>query len=70
VPEEYELYNVTADPCETVNLASPLNATRESSIMQQRMSLLLAQQCRQKRLVPGSGPVPGMPSWGERDVSH
>jgi arylsulfatase A-like enzyme len=62
VPEEYELYNVTADPFEMVNLADPRYATMESCIMQQRLSLLLLQQCRRKRLIPSSGAVPGMPS--------
>ncbi len=65
VPEEYELYNVTADPCETTNLADPRYATPESRAMQQRLSVLLRQQCLQKRLAPGSGAVPGMPTCEE-----
>jgi hypothetical protein len=65
VPEEYELYNVTTDPCETSNLADPRYATPESRIMQKRLSVLLLQQCRQKRLSPGSGAVPGMPTCGD-----
>jgi hypothetical protein len=33
--------------------------------MQKRLSALLLQQCRQKRLAPSSGAVPGMPACGE-----
>ena len=65
VPEEYELYNVTTDPCETANLADPRYATPESRAMQKCLSVLLMQQCQQKRLAPGSGAVPGMPGCGE-----
>ncbi len=54
-PNEYEMYNVTADPMELENLAGkPEWKERES-----KMRELLVEQCARKRLVPASGPVPG-----------
>lgn len=61
VREQYELYNLTADPLELVNLANPANRTVQSQAIQQIMADLLQQQCLQKRLAPSSGVVPGMP---------
>jgi len=52
---EYEMYNVTADPMELENLAGkPEWQARESMLRE-----LLVEQCARKRLVPKSGPVPG-----------
>ncbi len=54
-PNEYEMYNVTADPMELENLAGkPEWKDRESKLRE-----LLVEQCARKRLVPKSGPVPG-----------
>lgn len=54
-PNEYEMYNVTADPMELENLAGkPEWKDRESALRD-----LLVEQCARKRLVPKSGPVPG-----------
>ena len=54
-PNEYEMYNVTADPMELENLAGkPEWKERESKLRE-----LLVEQCARKRLVPKSGPVPG-----------
>jgi len=57
VPNQYELYNVTADPLEVTNLAFPSNATDESREIQRRMSVLLKEQRQKKRLSPSSGNV-------------
>jgi len=57
-PEEYEMYNVTADPMELANL---YNVAQFSS-QQQTLAQLLAQQRAQKRLRPVSGTVPGQPA--------
>ncbi|TXK76777.1 sulfatase-like hydrolase/transferase [Paenibacillus sp. N3.4] len=52
VPDEYELYNLTADPLETYNLAHPAFATLETRDIQAYMAHLLEEQRKQKRLVP------------------
>ncbi|WP_391205931.1 sulfatase-like hydrolase/transferase [Psychrobacillus sp. L4] len=54
IPEQFELYNVTRDPLEQVNLADPSLATTESAIIQQILTKTLEQQCKQKRLSPTS----------------
>ncbi|GIP38382.1 sulfatase [Paenibacillus sp. J31TS4] len=51
-PEEYELYNLTADPLETHNLAHPALATERSRSMQAYMAALLEDQRKRKRLEP------------------
>ncbi len=61
VPEQFELYNLTKDPLEKTNLADPAFATIESAIIQRVLTKILEEQCRQKRLTPTSGEVPGMP---------
>ena len=60
VPEEYELYNLTADPLEEINLAAPGYATPESRKIQIKLTRLLEEQSRQKRLTPTSGTVAGV----------
>ena len=62
VEDQYELYNVTRDPTEECNLAFDLNETPESKIIQKILANILQEQCKQKRLSPSSGAVPGMPS--------
>ncbi|WLR58952.1 sulfatase-like hydrolase/transferase [Guptibacillus hwajinpoensis] len=61
VPDEFELYNLTVDPLEEKNLAHPDFETPESKEVQKILNLVLEEQCRQKRLSPSSGTVPGMP---------
>ena len=57
-PEEFEMYNVTADPMELANLYGvPAFASQQQTLAQ-----LLSQQRAQKRLVPVSGSVPGQPT--------
>lgn len=53
-PDQYELYNVTADPLEIHNLANSTLATPYTRSVQQRMLQLLDEQRAQKRLTPAS----------------
>jgi len=62
VPEEYEMYNLTADPLETMNLADPYYATAASRVIQRQLSVMLYEQCRRKRIYPSGGAVPGAPA--------
>ncbi|WP_010198704.1 sulfatase-like hydrolase/transferase [Bacillus sp. m3-13] len=62
VPDQYELYNLTKDPLEESNLAYSDNRTPETMAIQKLLMLGLEEQCKQKRLEPSSGEVPGMPS--------
>lgn len=62
VPEEFEMYNLSEDPLESVNLAHPSNATSESQLIGRTLAALLVEQCRQKRLMPASGTVAGLPA--------
>ena len=62
VDDQYELYNVTRDPTEECNLAFHLNETPESKVIQKILVSILQEQCKQKRLSPTSGTVPGMPT--------
>ncbi|ARI75729.1 sulfatase-like hydrolase/transferase [Halobacillus mangrovi] len=62
VPDQYELYNLTADPLEEKNLANPAYETPESLIVKGLLISALEEQCREKRLSPSSGAVPGIPS--------
>jgi choline-sulfatase len=58
LPDEFEMYNVTADPMELANLYNvPAFASQQATLAQ-----LLAQQRSQKRLAPVSGSVPGQPT--------
>ncbi|WP_438348532.1 sulfatase-like hydrolase/transferase [Paenibacillus sp. FA6] len=52
VHDEYELYNITADPLEICNLAHPTFATQYTISIQQWMMHLLEEQRKQKRLYP------------------
>jgi hypothetical protein len=58
-PDEYELYDLTADPLEQRNLAHPSYTTESSRRLQREMLRLLADQLASKRLVPATGVVPG-----------
>ncbi|OKL35428.1 sulfatase-like hydrolase/transferase [Domibacillus mangrovi] len=62
VPDQFELYNLTMDPLEEKNLANPAFVTEESANIQRILARILEEQCKQKRLSPTSGNVPGMPS--------
>lgn len=68
VPDEIEMYNLTIDPLETMNLAHPFYATPATRTMQQFLAELLEQQCLQKRLIPSSGTIPGMPACIHKDT--
>jgi hypothetical protein len=57
--DEYELYDLTADPLEQRNLAHPTYATEASRRLQRKMLKLLVDQLASKRLVPATGVVPG-----------
>jgi hypothetical protein len=58
-PDEYELYDLTADPLEQRNLAHPTHATEASESLQRQMLNLLVDQLTSKRLFPATGVVPG-----------
>ncbi len=53
VPDQYELYNVTKDPFEEINLAHPTFATPETKIVQRKLMDILEKQSAKKRLSPG-----------------
>lgn len=59
VPDEYEMYNLTLDPLERINLAHPSHQTSETKKRQRELQALLADQNAKKRLTPlnetGSG---------------
>jgi len=57
-PDEFEMYNVTADPMELANLYGLAQFAQQ----QQTLAQLLSQQRAQKRLRPVSGNVPGQPA--------
>lgn len=52
VPDEYELYNLTRDPFEEINLAHPEHETTESKMIQRVLTDVLKGQRKQKRLYP------------------
>lgn len=60
--DELEMYNLTTDPLETKNLAHSDFQTPETKVVQVVLSNMLEEQCRQKRIYPTSGNVPGRPS--------
>ncbi|OAH61206.1 hypothetical protein AWH49_13515 [Domibacillus aminovorans] len=53
---------LTVDPLEEKNLADPAFATEQSANIQQVLTRMLEEQCKQKRISPTSGNVPGMPA--------
>ncbi|RKP50158.1 DUF229 domain-containing protein [Cohnella endophytica] len=57
IQDEYELYNLTEDPCETRNYAHSAWATEDIRRIQHWMASLLEEQRNQKRLSP---------KWGNR----
>ena len=64
-PDEFEVYNLTADPMELTNLYSRDNPLPQQLALQQ----LYHQQCLQKRLTPSSGDVPGQPECADQTCS-
>ena len=58
-PDEYELYDITADPREERNLAHPTYADDRSRALQATMLGLLSKQLAAKRLTPSAGERPG-----------
>ena len=58
-PDEYELYDLTADPLEQRNLAHPANADDATRKLQSMMLGLLVEQLDAKRLAPAGGELPG-----------
>jgi hypothetical protein len=61
-PDQYELYNLSEDPLEEKNLAYHGLETPETLAVKNLLIQALEEQCRQKRLYPTSGNVPGKPS--------
>jgi choline-sulfatase len=57
-PDEFEMYDVTADPMELANLFG----RQQFASQQAALANLLDQQRAQKRLTPVSGTVPGQPA--------
>jgi hypothetical protein len=62
VPDQFELYNLTADPYETTNLAFPTNQTPASQQIRSVLAQILVDQRDQKRLYPTSGAAQGIPA--------
>ena len=56
------MYNLTADPYETTNLAFPANQTPESEQVRTVLEGILEDQRQQKRLYPTSGVSQGIPA--------
>jgi len=60
VGDQYELYNVTGDPTETINLMHPANANSVTKSIAATMAQHLHTECVAKRLKPQhEGPPPG-----------
>ncbi|OLO25332.1 arylsulfatase [Alkalihalophilus pseudofirmus] len=55
VPDQFELYNITRDPVEEINLAHPIHETPKSKVIQKLLTGILQEQRKQKRLTPSSG---------------
>lgn len=62
VADEFEMYNLTEDPLETKNLANLKFETPETEVVKVVLANMLQEQCKQKRIYPSSGNVPGKPS--------
>jgi arylsulfatase A-like enzyme len=62
-PDEFEMYNLTLDPLEKINLAHASHQTPETRKRQQELQALLAEENTRKRLTPqnltGSAPPAG-----------
>ena len=54
VEEEFELYNLTRDPLEKINLVHPIHETPETKLVQLLLSQVLRQQRKQKRIYPSN----------------
>ncbi|WP_085993343.1 sulfatase-like hydrolase/transferase [Oceanobacillus senegalensis] len=52
IPDQFELYNLTRDPFEEINLTHPQHETAESKIIQHILTKILKEQRKQKRLSP------------------
>jgi len=52
VPDEFELYNVSDDPTETCNFASPVRTEQPPDGVLEKMQALMKEQRHQKRLLP------------------
>ena len=61
VPDQQELYDLTSDPIERINLAHPPNITPAIQQILQTMQALLAQQRQQKRVISQTGLSQGIP---------
>jgi len=61
VSDETEMYNLTADPFESQNLANSQFSTTESAVVQIVLAKLLVEQNQKKRLYPSNGNIPGKP---------
>ena len=62
VPDQIEMYNLTVDPIEAQNLANSEFSTPESAAIQNVLAKLLSVECKNKRIYPTNGDVPGKPS--------
>jgi hypothetical protein len=62
VPDQFELYNLTADPDEVTNLAFPAHRTPASEQARSVLAQILDDQRAQKRLSPTSGAAQGIPA--------
>lgn len=68
-PDEYEMYNLTLDPLERINLAHTSHQTPEARKRQHELQAILAEQRARKRLTPADKTEPGVPSGGESQSS-
>ncbi|MED3878110.1 hypothetical protein [Priestia megaterium] len=55
VSDQIEMYNLTKDPLETVNLSHPYFSTNETRKIQRQLDVILKEQVRKKRIFPQSG---------------
>ena len=69
LPDEYEMYNLTLDPIEAINLAHDSHQTPKTRERQKELQALLSEQNARKRLTPSNKTAPGLPSGGESQSS-